>query len=221
MALAMCASIAYAQRDVFPYVAHAHFLAADACWQQEKLPTIHQIQAVIVNLQEAARRWWPECPDDAAYHLFTLGLTEGGGNVDGVDADPDTPSYNFFHIKEEAAKMSATFWKITPYDTREGDWFRSTLRTNIRAGVLIGAGYVRILYNQHGGDWTTTILHYKYGTNGLERAINGLKDKSVSDLKVWRRYDTMYMWVNCIRQKVEALDTDYCDCMGVIKGGKR
>jgi hypothetical protein len=220
---------AASDKDIFSHSVYAYFRAAEPCLKRKQIPRVKQIRQVIAALDEAANRFFPEDPETWKRKLFIVGLTEGGGNVTGVKADPDTPGYGFFHVKENAFRFFVEMFEIDPYYKRLNNrrWFKSTMETNIRAGILVGAAYLRVQYKEHDGKWSHAVCSFKHGDGGFKKVFRKIQyarekgnkkaPQKVEDLKIWKNYRENEVWMNCVIEKTEDLRTDYCECLKDLK----
>jgi hypothetical protein len=190
----------------FANTVQAHFAQARACWKQKQLPKATTIRKTINGCLNHCQRFWPNEPDKP-YKFFAAIVTESGGNNIGNPADP---SYGICHVSYLAAHHACHVFNIPHPSTKTA--FIKKLSEDVDFNILCSAAAMKECEAWTDNDWVRTILIYKCGLSGFSKALDKLGDKPVTEMKIWRHYYAVYLWIACLKERIITEGTMLTDC---------
>jgi hypothetical protein len=142
--------------------------------------------------------------------MLAVMITESGGNNRNT-AKPTEPSYGpWCGTVEEARETSRLFPDIGC--PRGNDSIIDKFQSDPEWAAMIAAGTIWRYDRAQCGDLIRGLLMYKFGGEGLRRACAAQKDRPVTELAVWRHFNSCYAWTMCLRDRVVANSTPPCGC---------
>jgi len=192
---------------VFAGMVQAHFENAKLCWKQKRVPGSKTMAKIIDGCWIAGIRFWPG-QVDKPYKLFALIVSESGGNNVG---NPDDPSYGVCHVTYESGRNACDLFGIKAPKNKYD--FKEKLSDDVYFNILCGAGEAKIAESYTNSDWIRTVLIYKHGVKGFNRALNSLGNKPITELPVWKHYSKLLYWIQCLKERVEAGSVTNCGCL--------
>ena len=193
---------------LFDQTINLHFIEARECWKATRLPGSRTIQKEIRGMLQACERFWP-LDEFAPYRLAAVMVSESGGNTRNT-AKPNEPSYGpWCGTVEEAHEAHMVFPDILC--PRAVVPARDRLQADPEWAALVAGATLWRYDHAASGDRVRGLLIYKFGAAGLSKALHE-HDGPMTDLAVWRHYESCLNWLLCLRDRLAMDSTPPCGC---------